>query len=192
MKAAEILALFDSVTGQTSTAEDTKPFKAWPGFGVFWLKADLTQQVQAEDFMNNQAVSVASEVVAAGHGCMDGSGSAVAVQRLWKVSLKSGALLYFVFHETPALVGKETVYRIGGQVCFVPSTDVVFAKAFETYLRNMVVHSGFEGCDTVLQAVSAQLKGLLEKIPADQQAHFIAKFQKAFAEVLPVQSEPSL
>ena len=192
MNAADISRLFEEGTGQKVDIKSSPSMAAWPGIHAFLLTADPEQTISAEDFMNSSAVSVATEFVAAGKGFNHDDKSGNEHQRCWKVSLKAGGVVYFLFHDMPIL--RDSISKIAdpgpvshftGTAYFVPVEQALFLKPFDVYLRNMVALSGLSSFDDMLVAMSDQAKALLEKLPESQRHFFIDKFQKSLANGLP-------
>lgn len=188
MNAADISRLFEESTGQKVDIKRSPSMAAWPEIQVFMLTADPEQTISAEDFMNSSLVSVATEFVAAAKGFNHDDKCGNEHHRCWKVSLKAGGVVYFVFHDMPIL--RDSISKIAdpgpvshffGLACFVPVEQALFLKPFDMYLRNMLVLSGLSSFNDMIQAMSNQAKALLEKLPESQRHFFIDKFQKSLA-----------
>ena len=192
MNAADISRLFEEATGQKADIKSSPPMAAWPGIHGFLLTADPEQSISAEDFMNSSLVSVATEFVAAAKGFNHDDKCGSEHHRCWKVSLKAGGVVYFVFHDMPIL--RDSISKIAdpgpvshffGVAYFVPVEQALFLKPFDMYLRNMLVLSGLSSFNDMIEAMSNQAKALLEKLPESQRHFFIDKFQKSLANGLP-------
>jgi len=190
--AADISRLFEESTGQKADIKSSPPMAAWPEIQGFLLTADPEQTLSAEDFMNSSSVSLASEFVAAAKGFDHNEKTGNEHHRCWKVSLKAGGVVYFLFHDMPSL--RDSISEIAdpgpvshffGVAYFVPVEQALFLKPFDAYLRNMLVLSGLSSFNDMIEAMSSQAKALLDKLPESQRHFFIDKFQKSLANGLP-------
>jgi len=192
MNAADISRLFEEGTGQKADIKSCPSMAAWPGIHGFLLTADPEQTISAEDFMNSSSVSVATEFVAAAMGFDHNEKSGNEHHRCWKVSLKAGGVVYFLFHDKPILhdaiskiADPGPVSHFFGTAYFVPVEQALFLKPFDVYLRNMLALSGLSSFNDMIEAMSNQAKASLEKLPESQRHFFIDKFQKSLANGLP-------
>jgi hypothetical protein len=192
MNAADISRLFEEGTGQKAEIKNSASMAAWPGIHSFLLTADPEQTISAEDFMNSSAVSLALEFVSAAKGFDHDEKTGNEHHRCWKVSLKAGGVVYFLFHDMPIL--RDSISKIAdpgpvshfvGVAYFVPVEQALFLKPFDVYLRNILVLSGLSSFNDMLETMSSQAKALLEKLPESQRHFFIDKFQKALTNGLP-------
>lgn len=192
MNAADISRLFEESTGQKAEIKSSSPMAAWPEIHGFLLTADPEQTVSAEDFMNSSSVSVATEFVSAAKGFDHNEKTGNEHHRCWKVSMKAGGVVYFLFHDMPIL--RDAISKIAdpgpvshfvGVAYFVPVEQALFLKPFDAYLRNIVVLSGLSSFNDMIEAMSSQAKACLEKLPESQRHFFIDKFLKSLANGLP-------
>lgn len=192
MNAADIERLFEEGTGQKATVTTTAALAAWPGIYAFWMTADPEQTVHAEDFMKSSAVSVATEFAVAGLGFNHNDNRSDEHHRCWKVSMKAGGVVYFLFFDTPIsrdpmsqIADPGPVSHFAGTAYFVPVEQAMFLKPFDVYLRNMLVLSGLSSFNDMLVAMSDQAKALLEKLPESQRDYFVAKFKQSLSDGMP-------
>jgi hypothetical protein len=192
MNAADISTLFEEGTGEKAAIKSSGALAAWPGIDAFLMSADPEQTVNAEDFMKSSAVSVATEFVAAGKGFDHDEKRGNEHHRCWKVSMKTGGVVYFLFHDMPIL--RDAISKIAdpgpvshfiGTAYFVPLEHAFFLKAFDAYLRNMVAFSALISFNDMLVAMSDQAKALLEKLPESQRDYFVAKFKQSLSDGMP-------
>ncbi|MBV0881624.1 hypothetical protein KTQ42_20290 [Noviherbaspirillum sp. L7-7A] len=196
MNAADISTLFEEGTTEKATIQPSAALAAWPGISTFLMSADPKQSISAKDFMKSSAVSVATEFAAVGLGFNDDDKSANAYHHCWTVSMKAGGVVYFLFHDHPIL--RDAVSKIAdpgpvshfiGTAYFVPLEHAFFLKAFDVYLRNMLVLPGLSSFNEMLVNMSCMAKALLEKLPETQRDYFVDKFRASLTNGLPA-TEP--